>query len=346
MTSTSHSKIDSKDISVIVQGAIVKEHTRLCLKSVRKNLPKAEIILSTWSGSQTSNLEYDVLVLSDDPKGEKHDYTHNNVNNTNRQLVSVQNALKKCSRQFCLKLRSDAFLRSSQFLSYWDKFQARDSSYSIFENKLLNDSVYSREGSGGSGLPTPFHPSDFWYFGLTSDLRKYFLSTQLMSPKELADWSFKYPNRLPYNTCLWRYSPEQYYLVSYLKNVLKLNFQFDDWSDWSPENINLSQKILYNNFIFLEESQSGITNYKHSWAVKHSNCIEHLITHDLFQKRYKEFCDSSYLIQETETLYKTLYKTLYNYRHFIPNFIKYLAKLFFTIIGKILYSIQKYVLDP
>ena len=44
--------IDKKDISVVVQGAIDKEWTPLCLKSIRKYLPESEIILSTWGGER------------------------------------------------------------------------------------------------------------------------------------------------------------------------------------------------------------------------------------------------------------------------------------------------------
>ena len=62
--------IDSKDISVVVQGAVNKNETPKCLKSIRKFLPNAEIILSTWEGSDTKNLDYDILVLNKDPKAE------------------------------------------------------------------------------------------------------------------------------------------------------------------------------------------------------------------------------------------------------------------------------------
>ena len=37
-----------KNISVVVQGPILPFQTAICLKSIRKFLPKAEIILSTW----------------------------------------------------------------------------------------------------------------------------------------------------------------------------------------------------------------------------------------------------------------------------------------------------------
>ena len=40
--------IKSEDISVVVQGAIDKVNTPKCLESIRKVLPRAEIVLSTW----------------------------------------------------------------------------------------------------------------------------------------------------------------------------------------------------------------------------------------------------------------------------------------------------------
>ena len=49
--------MDTKDISVIVQGAINKNETIKCLQSIRQYLPGAEIILSTWEGSNITDLE-------------------------------------------------------------------------------------------------------------------------------------------------------------------------------------------------------------------------------------------------------------------------------------------------
>ena len=59
--------INSNEISVIVQGAIDKTETPKCLKSIRKYLPDAEIILSTWEGSDLNGLDYDVLVINQLP---------------------------------------------------------------------------------------------------------------------------------------------------------------------------------------------------------------------------------------------------------------------------------------
>lgn len=288
--------IDPHNLSVIVQGAIDPKLTPLCLQSVRTYLPGAEIILSTWEGSTIDGLDYDTLVLNRDPGGKKCDFIYNSTNNTNRQLVSIQGGLQKVSRPYCLKLRSDALLKGAGFLSYWDRFPARDPEYTLLEHKILVGSVYSRESacSGGTGFPTPFHPSDIWLMGLTQDVRAYFSDTVLMPDLDLANWAYKYLNRVPYQSPLWRYAPEQYYLVSFLKRHPDIALTFEDWSDWNEENISLSQKIIYNNFVFLGFHQSGIYNRKHAWAHNFGDQTRGLITYDLFQKRYREFCDPNY----------------------------------------------------
>ena len=53
--------IKSANISVVVQGAI-GTNTEQCLQSVRRFLPSAEIVLSTWVGADTTNLDYDKLI--------------------------------------------------------------------------------------------------------------------------------------------------------------------------------------------------------------------------------------------------------------------------------------------
>ena len=61
--------VDNKDITVVVQGAVDREKTPICLQSIRRMLPGAFIILSTWEGTDVDGLEYDDVVLSEDPGG-------------------------------------------------------------------------------------------------------------------------------------------------------------------------------------------------------------------------------------------------------------------------------------
>lgn len=295
--------INSSNISVVVQGAIDKNITPKCLKSIRKFLPEAEIILSTWENSDVEGLDYDFLVLNQDPKALVYNFVCDVKNNFNRQLVSTKNGIKNLNRPYCLKLRSDLIIRNNDFLNYFELFAARNNDYKIFEKKILCCAIYSREKSCrviGTGFPTPFHPSDFWMFGLTDDLKNYFCNCPMQTQNEAANWSFKYPNRLPYTSMLWRFSPEQYFCVNWVKKYYP-DLQFDDWSDWNPKNIELSKNILYNNFVFLGYEESGIYSKKHFGAERIKSSIQGLITYDLFQKRYKEYCDNTYVVSSSQS---------------------------------------------
>ena len=123
--------IKSKDISVVVQGAVDKS-TKKCLNSIRKYLPQAEIILSTWEGSNLKGLKYDILVPNKDPGGVLICPKTKLYNNLNRQLLSTQNGLKKANRKYTIKFRTDFYLRGKEFLKYFDKFPIRNKQYSIY----------------------------------------------------------------------------------------------------------------------------------------------------------------------------------------------------------------------
>lgn len=315
--------IDSKNICVIVQGAIDKIETPKCLKSIRKFLPNAQIILSSWVGSDVSDLDYDVLVLNEDPGGYKYDFSienkENKTNNFNRQLISTKEGLLRADREYCLKLRSDLILKNADFLNYWDKFSCRKDKFKIFKHRVIVSSIYSRESSclDGNGLPTPFHPSDFWFFGLSDDIKDYFMDCPMQTKKQISDWDYKYPNRLPYSSVLWQYAPEQVFCVNWVKKYYP-DLEFVDWSDWREENIELSNNIIYNNFIFLDFEQSGMYSKKHYWGIENCNEIEGLISYIHFQRQYKKYCDNNYNISYFEKNqyklhkhYKKLTKPLY-----------------------------------
>ena len=113
--------IDSTDISVVVQGAIHNKFTKKSLSSIRKYLPEAEIILSTWEGTDTSNLDYDIILLNKDPGAHVFD-CNGRVQNQNRQIVSTKNGIKKASRKYVLKIRSDMQIQGTKFLHFFDKY--------------------------------------------------------------------------------------------------------------------------------------------------------------------------------------------------------------------------------
>ena len=61
--------MNNADISVIVQGKIIgngldNEITKRVCESIRRLMPEAQIILSTWEGENTDGIPYDKLVLN------------------------------------------------------------------------------------------------------------------------------------------------------------------------------------------------------------------------------------------------------------------------------------------
>lgn len=286
--------IKSEDISVVVQGAIDKT-TKKCLKSIRKYLPQSEIILSTWEGSNIKGLKYDILVESKDPGGVLICPKTKLYNNLNRQLVSTQNGLKKVNRKYTMKFRTDFYLRGKDFLNYFDKFPVRDEKYSVFKHRVIVAAVYSRLTSE-QGIPTPFHPSDFFFFGLTEDIKSYFEQTPLEKEENMTNYNYLYLEKKPYhiNTLTERYAPEQYFCLKFLQRHFS-DIKFDDWTDWNDENIEFSKNIDVNNFIYLGFPESGIFSDKHWQALLYETKTNPgIITYQIFKEMYKEMLDKNF----------------------------------------------------
>ena len=281
--------IDTKDISVVVQGPIDEELTILCLNSIRKYLPDSEIILSTWENSNIKNLDYDILVLNKDTGEIISDFVDKVINNTNRQLLNTQSGLNKASRKYAFKIRTDCVLLNNNFINYFNKFEEFNDKYKIFQNRVIVSSVYSKEYSLENNLIIPFHVSDFYFFGLTEDIKDYFMETKLLTVYDISEYNFKYNNLLHYRNYTARYSAEQYYCWAWAKRKFK-DIKFDDVSDINYKSYQFSLNIMYNNFIFLDLEQSGIYNKKHSSAFYDSRNIDNLINYEKFKRKYIKLC--------------------------------------------------------
>lgn len=291
-------------------------------------------------GSDVENLDYDVLVLSED--------IYKNIKyktiNVNRQIISTKNGLNKANKKYILKLRTDALLINNTFLEYFDKFPNRNKKYIGFKNRVIVSSIFSREYSCLTKLNIPFHPSDMYLFGLTYDLKDYFMSSNQIEIDELYNYKRKYNNIMPYKNECFRYYPEQLILLNWAKTKFE-NINFEDLSCISYENHKKSLNILYNNFIFLDLEQSGISIQKYKDAFENSDKIPGIITFELFKKRYKELCCNK-IIEESKVNED-------NYIYYFNQMIGYIdyktntnstntnqSKNLFDIIGNFLFSIK------
>lgn len=321
--------VETKDISVVVQGAINKELTPKCLKSIRKFLPDAEIILSTWEDSEVEGLDYDKLVLNKDPGAVLCSPKFNYYNNINRQLLSSQNGLKECNRKYAMKIRTDNILTKSDFLKYFDKFPKRCSQFKLFEKRLIVITLFSRKHFG---IPNPFRICDWVTFGLTSDVKKYYLNIDLVKEPEFSLYFQNHPeliskdNPSPFH--YHRYTTEQYYPLNCFQKFFP-EIKMENLEDFNAENIEQSNVALANNFIFLDYSQHGIylkkaNNWWYDWSIDESKVPDiqwnGFIRHYIFLKDYKKYCDSSYMLPFVDLfnikrkLRKFLH-SIYSYEH-------------------------------
>lgn len=151
------------EISVVVQGDIDRDATPKCLKSIRRFLPGAEVILSTWEGRSCEGLDYDILVLNGDPGPSDliRQYPFEQINNCNRQIVSTKNGINKSSRKYVLKIRTDMLLSGRGFLDYYEISGATTTKESIFAQRIMVCANLSHFNV--------FVMCDWWTFGLKQD---------------------------------------------------------------------------------------------------------------------------------------------------------------------------------
>ncbi len=294
-------KISYSDISIIVQGPVVKVETAQSLKSIRKFLPGATIILSTWEGSDVTELDYDKLILSKDPGSficDKVGAIHTNIN---RQLLSIKNGLEAVNTKYAMKLRSDLVMHHAKFLDYFDAFPQRIEKYKLLEHRIISGSLTTKIFSDtDNNYPLPFCLSDWFYFGLTSDIRTFFAATPLIEDEAaFSQYKLKFPDRKPGEHLNFRFAPEQYFCYSAFKRKFD-DIEFDDWSDFNEKNIKQSELCLVNNFIFLDYCNNGIHTNKYARFIEENSGLKFNIqcymSFTKFQYLYKKICDGSFSI--------------------------------------------------
>ena len=159
-----------EDISVVVQGPIIgspedpynKRLTYQCIESIRRHLPGAEIILSTWRGSSVKSLSHDILIENEDPGATIYYYRLKLYNNINRQIVSTKSGLQHSTKKFAMKIRSDMILHGNDFLKYFKKYTKRSDEWKILQERVLICTIFSKNPK--RIFPFPLHPSDWFFF--------------------------------------------------------------------------------------------------------------------------------------------------------------------------------------
>ncbi len=301
------SKINSKDVCIVVQGKNILEHTQKCLKSLREHFPYAEIIFSTYDDEDVSNLDFDVLVQSLDPKATL--LCGKMYNNINRILTTTKAGLEKATRKYCLKIRSDLIFDNDKILSdIGSDFPIREKEYSIFQERVLFYCLWSRKFEYIDNkyyIQTPFYLSDWLCFGLTEDVKAYFNDIPLTKEP---DYSYYFRN--PQNrkqhifdpNVTWQFSPEQYFATTFFGKFYK-QARMKSLQDVNREQIELSHRIFASNVVVCGYKECGayIQKTEYKYVSKNINWLKGVWLSGVYRyadflSDYKKYCDKSFQI--------------------------------------------------
>ena len=162
-----------KDITVVVQGPYFKEITYKVLNNIYKTFKGSELIFSTYRGEkidQKFKKKFNIIYNKIPPK------TPNSLKplmyyNYSGHIRTSLNGIKKSTKNYILKTRSDVIFNNTNFLDYFDKFKYFNKKNKILKKKIIISSHYTIDPRRN---PLPLHFSDWFFFGLKCDIEKIF----------------------------------------------------------------------------------------------------------------------------------------------------------------------------
>lgn len=326
------STITGNDITVIVRGLIVgadeslpeRQFTRRSLESVRKHLPGARIVLSSWIGSNVKGLEYDALVLSEPPSPifmVKDDGTKKFMA-VNNQIIATRAALEQVKTPYVITMRSDMVIEGVNFLDYFEQFNQKKES-PLFVKRILVLPTYNPRRIA----TFLFSVCDWFYFGLTDDIKKLF-DVPLMSEADMRGEKINglYPREE-------NFEAEQYFWTAFLRRYQQVPITEPRF--FSREAFELSEKSYAENLIMLPWPKAQLVCLKMPYAGYGARPI---LSHGLYTfKEYVEMYNkvSSFPIRIVPNpLELVLYQPLLATRLFLKNRCKIFYKFFVNAIRR------------
>ncbi len=307
--------IDFADISIVVQGPVIgniagtnvnNNLTKSCLSNIRKLFPRSIVILSTWENQNLDGLSYDKLIINEDPGS----ILMGDLSlNCFRQITSSLNGLKTITTKYAIKVRSDILFKNSNFIDVFIKFQNYnyDNNFKIVDNRVVVLSTCNPNRNH----KFPFTLSDWFFFGLTSDLIKIFeiplIRNNLQIQNDFGEFvSVESP-----------YSAEQYIMVSFIRKYKQISFS--NKSDLNNDSITVSERYFANNFILLPAKLVKLDWLKFKRAAYSQEPIlsnTGLYTFREYLKLLKKYADPRISINKY-SIEDYLYKIIYNSRYYL-----------------------------
>ena len=256
------------EISVVIQGPVFgasgdapeARWTQRAIESVRRVLPDAEIVLSTWKRSDLAGLDADIIIENADPGGTPH-FQSKVMNNVNRQIVSTRAGLRAATRPFVLKIRSETILEHGGFIGYFGRFEAAT------PGKVLGQRVVT------STVPSPiqgvepghvcYSPSDWFYFGRREDVRDIW-ELPLAPEPDTTLWflSNPMPEGVVSVGVKLRYAIEQYVWTTFLRK--HHHVEFNSLWDSNAQTKPMSEASMAANLVLISPRQAGLRSLKYA----------------------------------------------------------------------------------
>ena len=282
--------IPSESISVVINGLVVgnsdaderERFTKRSLESVRKYLPNAQLILSSWEGSDISGLDYDDVVLSPQPVPIYITTTEGQTKlmSGNNQIVSSQNGLKLARRQYTLRMRSDTVLTGTNFLNYFVTYNRYPNNGILKKKVVVLPTFNPRRAGHGRFL---FDTCDWLFFGLTEDIKNIY---DVPFVKESDMRGVKTNGGYPAEE---NFSTEQYLWLNFLRKYEDVCFP--SYSYNTPEALALSEKSYAENAIMVPAHKAGFLSLKmpHAAYGARSFLSQGLYTFNEYKKMYNRY---------------------------------------------------------
>ncbi len=272
---------DTSKLSIVISGPVLgtnedeKYFTRETCKNARFFFPKAEVVLSTWKDEDVEGLDYDVLVLSEDPGPNKGE-------NTNRQICSRLAGIKKASKEYVLAIRSESIINSINFTKYIDVYNCYRGKYRFLENRVIIPASYP------ACRGELFHLGDWYFFGHKEDV--------------LAIWNIPYMDDKLFNQKDddLLYNPHRYLITAFIKKYYPLSFIKKE--DVNEENRKIYEAVLAENFVITGFYEYGISSLKYPLSGSFFNRLFHCevgYTFNEWKELYNKYSGGKEKIKKT-----------------------------------------------
>lgn len=291
------------EISVIIQGPL-NPKINFLIDSIIEKMPKSEIIISTWKNNiqfiQKEYLEKIVIIESNDLESVYICPITGVEDNLHRQIHTTYIGLKKATKKYSLKLRTDCSLINTSFLEIVDIGEE-------FSN-LLNKKITISSLGFVNPLKAPFlgNWSDFFMFGETVDLIKYW--TINIELKYKSSYLKLIKQKIYFNNSgflLPRYGCEQQLALN-MANYLKFNIKLNSKDDFSFDSAYKFEKISFRIFNLIEYEKSGIQVpkrlensqfNKNCYTKKEFDSLEKYVKNEIsYEDRYKKLRIRKYFL--------------------------------------------------